>query len=134
MAGNELSRIDLVEVTMAIEQALELEIPDHDVVAVNSPRDLVECLTSCLDGQPVGGTAALFVANLATQLRRPDLDAGPNGTWRREQIEAVVREVLRVHGSDDWSDPPDPDVVGAPLKPRPHSRLGAAKASPDEQP
>ena len=134
MAGKKLSPIDLVKIIMGIEAALEIEIPDEDVVAVNSPRDLVECLTLCLEGQLVGGTAALFVGNLARQLRRPELDTGPIRTWRREQIEAVVREVLRVQGLDDWSDPPDVDVVGAPLKPRPHPRLGAAKASPGEKP
>lgn len=133
----ELSRIDLdlIEVIMGIEEGLEIEIPDDDVVAFDSPRHIIDWLTSRLAGQPMGGKAALFVENLARRLQLPDLVPGINGTWRLEQIKAVVCEVLRVHGLDDWSDPPDPDAsVGAPLKPRPHPRSGVARAFPDEQP
>jgi len=134
MIRDELSSVDLVEVIMAIEESFEVEIPDHDAEAISGPREIVNWLTVHLAGKAMSDGAVLQLENLARQRRMPHLMQNLNRTWQPEQINAIVREILRVHGMDDWSDPPDPDAsVRAPLKPRPHLQSGRASAVPDEQ-
>ena len=134
MIRDELSSIDLVEVIMAIEESFEVEIPDHDAEAISGPREIVNWLTVHLAGKAMSDGTVLQLENLARKRRMPHLMQNLNRTWQPEQINAIVREILRVHGMDDWSDPPDPDTsVRAPLKPRPHLPSGRASAVPDEQ-
>jgi len=134
MIRDELSSIDLVEVIMAIEESFEVEIHDHDAEAISGPREIVNWLTVRLASKAMSDGAVLQLENLAKQRRMPHLMQNLNRIWQPEQINAIVREILRVHGMDDWSDPPDPDAsVRAPLKPRPHLQSGRASAVPDEQ-
>jgi|HubBroStandDraft_2_1064218.scaffolds.fasta_scaffold124442_2 hypothetical protein len=134
MIRDELSSIDLVELIMAIEESFEIEIPDQDAEAISGPREIVNWLTVHLAGKAMSDGAVLQLENLARQRRMPHLMQNFNRTWQPEQINAIVREILRVHGMDDWSDPLDPDIsVRAPLKPRPHLQSGRASAVPDEQ-
>jgi len=134
MIRDELSSIDRVEVIMAIEESFEVEIHDHDAEAISGPREIVNWLTVRLASKAMSDGAVLQLENLAKQRRMPHLMQNLNRIWQPEQINAIVREILRVHGMDDWSDPPDPDAsVRAPLKPRPHLQSGRASAVPDEQ-
>ena len=131
---NQLNSIDLVEIVMAIEEAFEVDIPDHAAEAISGPREVANWITQHLGGKAMSDRAALRVENLARQHRASQLMPSLNRTWQPEQIKAMVREIFRAHRLDDWSDPPDPDAsVGAPLKPRPHLRSGTARAVPDEQ-
>lgn len=134
MIRGEMSSIDFVEVVMAIEEGLEIEIPDVDAVAFGGPRDIVDWLEPRLIGKRINQQTALLLENLARQQGTLELAGTLGGTWRREQITAVVQEILRVHALDDWSDPADPDAsVRVPLKPKPHPRSGAASVFPKEQ-
>jgi hypothetical protein len=134
MVRNEMSSLDFVEVVMAIEESFGIEIPDVDAPTFGGPRDIVDWLALRLMGERIGQGAALFLENLARHQGTPELAEHLKGTWRRDQIAAVVREILRVHGLDDWSDPPDQDAsVRAPLSPRPHPRSGTARVFPNEE-
>ena len=134
MIRDEFSSIDLVEVIMAIEESFEVEIPDHDAEAISGPREIANWLTVHLAGRAMSDGAALQLENVARRRQLPHLMQNFNRTWQPEHINAIVREILRVHGLDDWSDPPDPDTsVRAPLKPRPHLQSGRASIVPDEQ-
>ena len=134
MIRDEFSSIDLVEVIMAIEESFEVEIPDHDAEAISGPREIVNWLTVHLAGKAMSDGAVLQLENLSRQRRMPHLMQNLNRTWQPDQINAIVREILRVHGMDDWSDPSDLDTsVRAPLNPRPHLQSGRASVVPDEQ-
>jgi hypothetical protein len=134
MIRDEFSSIDLVEVIMAIEESFEVEIPDHDAEAIRGPREIVNWLIVHLAGKAMSDGAVLQLENLSRQRRMPHLMQNLNRTWQPDQINAIVREILRVHGMDDWSDPSDLDTsVRAPLNPRPHLQSGRASVVPDEQ-
>ncbi len=134
MIRSEMSSIDFVEVVIAIERSFGIDIPDVDADRFGGPREIVDWLELHLGGKRVDQRAAALLAELAKHHGSPELAEGLSGIWRREQIAAVVREILRVHVLDDWSDPPDPDAsVRAPLNPKPHLRSGAAKVFPNEQ-
>ncbi len=134
MIRDEFSSIDLVEVIMAIEESFAVEIPDHDAEAIRGPREIVNWLIVHLAGKAMSDGAALQLENLSRQRRMPHLMQNLDRTWQPDQINAIVREILRVHGMDDWSDPSDPDTsVRAPLNPRPHLQSGRASVVPDEQ-
>ena len=134
MIRDEFSSIDLVEVIMAIEESCEVEIPDHDAEAIRGPREIVNWLIVHLAGKAMSDGAVLQLENLSRRRRMPHLMQNLDRTWQPDQINAIVREILRVHGMDDWSDPSDPDTsVRAPLNPRPHLQSGRASVVPDEQ-
>jgi len=134
MTRDELNSVDLVEVIMAIEESFEVEIPDHDAEAISGPGEILNWLTIRLAGKAMSDGAALQLENIARQRPMSQLMQNLNRTWQPEQINALVQEILRVHGLDDWSDPPDPDAsVRAPLKPKPHLQSGRASVVPDEQ-
>ena len=134
MTQDELNSVDLVEVIMAIEESFEVEIPDHDAEAISGPGEILNWLTIRLAGKAMSDGAALQLENIARQRPMSQLMQNLNRTWQPEQINALVQEILRVHGLDDWSDPPDPDAsVRAPLKPKPHLQSGRASVVPDEQ-
>ena len=118
MIRDEFSSIDLVEVIMAIEESFAVEILDHDAEAIRGPREIVNWLIVHLAGKAMSDGAVLQLENLSRQRRMPHLMQNLNRTWQPDQINAIVREILRVHGMDDWSDPSDPDTsVRAPLNP-----------------
>jgi len=109
MTRDEISSINLIDVVLAIEESFGVEIPDLDAAAFSSPRDIVEWLALRLAGKPVAGPAAPLLENLSRQRGAPELADRSDGTWRREQIEAVVHEILRAHALQEWSDSADPD-------------------------
>jgi hypothetical protein len=134
MIPSDMSRLDLVEVVMAIEESLGIEIPDVDAVTLGDPRQIVDWLALRLAGKHIDQQPALVLENLARRHGTPEIAVGLDGTWRRYQIAALVREILRTHALGDWSDPSDSDPsVRAPLSPGPRPRSGAAKVSPNEQ-
>jgi hypothetical protein len=66
MTRNEVSSIDFVELVMAIEESFEIEIPDVEAAAFDSPLDIVDWLALRLSGKRITDRAALFLENLAT--------------------------------------------------------------------
>jgi hypothetical protein len=131
---SEQSRIDFVEVVMAIEESFGIEILEVDAGRFGGPCEILDWLELRLIGKPINQRIAPLLAKLAELHRSPELAERLDGTWRPEQIAAVVREILRVHVSDDWSDPPDPDAsVLAPLNPNPRPLSGAASVFPNKK-
>jgi hypothetical protein len=126
--------LDFVEAVMVLEEVLGVEIPGDEAEHFGSPREIVDCLERCLATQSPSKQAAGVIKGLAKSQNNPRLAEGLDSPWRREQIAAVVREIFRVHDSDDWSDPPGPDAsVRSPLSPKPHPRSGAARVLPHEE-
>ena len=85
----------LVEAVMLIEEILGTEIPDGDADNFGSPREMVDWLERHLSNQRPTKEAAAVLRKLAKAHNNPELAEGLGGTWRREQIAAIVREIFR---------------------------------------
>jgi hypothetical protein len=60
-----------------------------------SPREMVDWLERHLSNQRANKQAADLLRKLAKRHHNPELPEGLEGTWRREQIAAIVREVFQ---------------------------------------
>jgi hypothetical protein len=90
-----MDSLEIVEMVMVFEEIFGTEIPDDDAELLGSPREMVDLLERQLSNQPPNKQAATFLRKLAKDQQRPDLVEGLEGTWRREQIAAIVREMLK---------------------------------------
>lgn len=91
MTPRAISSLDTVEILMAIEEVFDVEIPgagDH----VGSPRELVDRMEAALSNRRPNKAAAMLLRKLAKDRRQLELAEGLEGTWRRDQIAAVVRQ------------------------------------------
>jgi len=95
MIPKAMDSLDLVEAVMLIEEVLGSEIPDSDAENVGSPREMVDWLELHLSNQRPNQEAAAMLRRLAKAHNNPELTEGLEGRWRREQIAAIVREILR---------------------------------------
>jgi hypothetical protein len=94
MIPKAMDSLDLVEAVMLIEEIFGTEIPDSDA-EIGSPRDMVDWLERHLSNQRPTKEAAAVLRKLAKAHNNPELAEGLEGTWRREQIAAIVREIFR---------------------------------------
>ena len=90
-----MDSLDLVEAVMVIEEVFGTEIPDGDAENFGSPREIVDWLELHLSNQRPNKAAAALLRKLAKAHNIPELAEGLEGTWRREQISAIVREIFR---------------------------------------
>jgi len=90
-----IDSLDLVEMVMAFEEAFGIEIPNDDFEHFDGPSEMVDRLERLLSNQRPNKAAKAFLRKLAKEQQRPELAEGLEGTWRREQIAAIVREMLR---------------------------------------
>ena len=95
MIPKAMDSLDLVEAVMLIEEILGTEIPDADAESFGSPREMVDCLERHLSNQRPTNEAAAVLRKLAKAHNNPEWAEGLEGTWRREQIAAIVREIFR---------------------------------------
>lgn len=72
-----------------------VEIPSPDGEGFGSPREIVDWPERHLSNQRLDKAAAAMLRKLAKDQNSPELAEGLEGTWRREQIAAIVREMLR---------------------------------------
>ena len=90
-----MDSLDLVEAVMLIEEIFGTEIPDGDAENFGSPSEIVDWLEPHLSNRRPNKQGADFLRKLATAHNNPELTEGLEGTWRREQIAAIVREIFR---------------------------------------
>lgn len=95
MRPKAMDSLDIVEAVMLIEEVLGTEIPDGVTENFGSPREIVDWLESRLSNRRPNKQAANLLRKLAKTHNNPELSEGLEGTWRREQIAAIVREVFR---------------------------------------
>ena len=95
MIPKAMDSLDLVEAVMLIEEVFGTEIPDGDAETFGSPRDMVDWLELHLSNQRPNKEACALLRKLAKAHNNPELAEGLEGTWRREQIAATVREIFR---------------------------------------
>jgi hypothetical protein len=119
---------NFIEMMTDFEEIFRVDIPD-DIETLDSPCAMREWLEPRLANWGPGKQAAAVLRKLAKDQQRPELADGLDRAWRREQIDAVIRDIFRELSPDDSSGPSDPhSPVRAPLKPKPHLRSGGAAA------
>jgi hypothetical protein len=94
MIPKAMDSLDLVEAVMLIEEVFGTEIPEGDAETFSSPREMVDWLEFHLSNQRPSTGAAALLRKLAKAHNNPELAEGLEGTWRREQIAAIVREMF----------------------------------------
>jgi len=95
MIPKAMDSLDLVEAVMLIEEILGTETPYNDAENFGSPREMVDWLELHLSNQRPTKEAAALLRRLAKDHNDPELAESLEGTWRREQIAAIVRELFR---------------------------------------
>ena len=95
MIPKAMDSLDIIEAVMLIEEILGTEIPDSDAESFGSPREMVDWLERHLSNQRPNKEATAVLKKLAKAHNNPELAEGLEGTWRREQIAAIVREIFR---------------------------------------
>jgi len=93
MKPREMDSVDTVEMVMAIEEVLDIEIPGDP--RFESMRETVDRLEEVLSNRRPNKEAAALIRKIAKDRQQPELAEGLEGTWRREQIAAIVREWFR---------------------------------------
>ena len=90
---------------MVLEDVLEVDISDDEAEQCGSPREMVDMLEHHLRDQRPKKKAAELLRSLAKSQSNPALTEGLDGTWRREQIAAIIRELFRDRdGGSEWDD------------------------------
>ncbi len=95
MTPRSMDSLDVVEMVMAFEEAFDVEIPDDDLGHLENRSEVVDRLERLLSNQRPNKAAKVLLKKLAKEQQRPELAEGLDGTWRREQIAAIVREMLK---------------------------------------
>ncbi len=90
-----MDSLDTVEMLMAFEEVFGIDLPDPSPETFGGPSEVVDWLEAPLSNQRPNRVAQKWLRKLATKQRRPELADGLDGPWRREQIDAIVREVFR---------------------------------------
>lgn len=90
-----MDSLDLVEAIMLIEEIFGAEIPDDDAEEFGSPKEIVDWLERHLSNRRPNKESAARLKKLAESHNDPQLAEGLEGTWRREQIAAIVHELFR---------------------------------------
>jgi hypothetical protein len=122
-----------IEAVMLFEEIFGAGILDN-IEDLGSRSAMVDWLEPRLSDWGPSKQAAILLRNLAKAEQRPELAEGLDRAWRREQIDAVIRDIFRETLPDDSSGPIDPDSpVCAPLKPKPHLRSKGATADPEKE-
>ena len=95
MSPKAMDSLDLVEAVVLIEEITGTEIPDGDAENFSSPREMVDWLELRLSNQRPNKAAVALLRKLAKAHNKPELAEGLEGTWRREQIAAIICEIFR---------------------------------------
>jgi hypothetical protein len=95
MIPKAIDSLDFVEALMVIEEVFEIDdTPDDTARAFLSPREIVNWLEPQVANKRPNRQTAAMLRKLAKGLNHPELAAGLEGPWRREQIAAIIREIF----------------------------------------
>jgi len=86
--------LETVEVVMSVEEIFGTDIPEGKAERVGQTA-MVDWLELRLSNQRPNKQAQVLLKKLAKSQQRPELAEGLNGTWRQEQIAAIIREIFQ---------------------------------------
>ena len=95
MSLKAMNSLDLVEALMSFEEIFGPDLPDTESEAFETSEEMLDWLEQHFSNRRPSKEAAKLLKKLAKKRNEPMLAEGVDGTWRREQIEAVVQEILR---------------------------------------
>jgi acyl carrier protein len=95
MTRKSMDSLDAVEIVMVFEEIFETELPVNDAESLGGPTEVVDWLELRLSNQRPNKQAVALLKKLANAQQDPELAEGLEGTWRREQIAAIIREILK---------------------------------------
>ncbi|MBZ5666339.1 MAG: hypothetical protein LAO30_17220 [Acidobacteriia bacterium] len=98
MSPESMDNVDL-DIVMFVENIFGTYIPDDDAKHFGGPLGMEEWLEQHLSNQRPKEDTAELLRMLADAQQRPELAEGLDGTWRREQISALVRDIFRKRAS-----------------------------------
>jgi len=90
-----MDSLDFIEMVMGFEEIFGVTIPDKDAERFGSPKEIVDWLELHLRNQRPNKEAIVLLQGVGVVQQHPELAEGLNGPWRREQIAAIVREILK---------------------------------------
>lgn len=90
-----MDSLETMEMIMLIEEIFGTEIPTHDAEGFGSSSEIVDWLELHLSNRRPNREAVAYLGKLAKKHHNPALSEGVEGTWRREQIAAIVREIFK---------------------------------------
>ena len=94
MTRKSMDSLDAVEIVMVFEEIFETELPVNDAESLGGPTEVVDWLELRLSNQRPNKQAVALLKKLANAQQNPELAEDLEGTWRREQIAAIIREIL----------------------------------------
>jgi hypothetical protein len=86
--------LDTVEIVMVFEEVFGVVLPLDGTQRITTRDGTVDWLVTHLSNQRPNRQAAALLKRLA-QSRQPELARDLNGPWRREQILAILGEILK---------------------------------------
>ena len=95
MLRKEMDSLDVVEAVIFIEEIFGTDIPERDAEGLGTPKEIADWLEPHLSNRRPNKAAVSLLKKLANDHDDPRLADGLGGTWRREQIEAVIGEIFR---------------------------------------
>ena len=90
-----MDSLDIVEMTMLMEEIFAVDISDFEAEKFDGPKQIVDCLKVRLSDKRPNKQAVAMLKDLAKKQRWPELADGLEAPWRREQIAAIIRELFR---------------------------------------
>jgi hypothetical protein len=88
-----------LDVVIFLENIFEIHIPDEFANHLGDPLGIERSLERHLWSQRPKKDAVALLRMLAEDQQCPELAEGLDGTWRREQISAIVRDIFRKQAS-----------------------------------
>ena len=95
MIPKSIDSLDAVEIVMVFEEIFETDLPVNGAESLGGPTEVVDWLELHLSNQRPNKQAVALLKKLAHAQQNPELAQGLEGTWRREQIAAIIREILK---------------------------------------
>jgi hypothetical protein len=95
MSPKAMNSLDVVEAVILFEEIFGSELPYNETGHLGNPDDMINWLEAFLSNRRPNRQAVALLRRLAKAHNSPELAEGLDGTWRREQIAAILREIFR---------------------------------------
>jgi len=95
MSSTSNESLDTVEMVMVFEEVFGVVLPLDGTQRVTTRDGTVDWLVTHLSNQRPNRQAAALLKRLAQSRQNPELARDLNGPWRREQVLAILGEILK---------------------------------------